>query len=229
MTRRPTHLCLSLFCLALLAACKPQASADAAAAVDPDTSATRTASPAASIAAVADQLNPLPSPRDEIKAAMDAFLAVRSFHATMEMAGSAMPDGMTTEMDFVAPDRYRIRMPMGTQVIIGDTMHMNVQGRTMKMPMPKGTLGQWRDPGKLAENQATMTVDAQGRETIDGVSARKYLVHNTRPQPTDVTMWIGDDDLPLQIRHSSHVQGKTVDATIRYSRYDDPAITIDPP
>ena len=214
------HLSAALFSLALLAGCKPQAAPPAA-----DTAAP--AEPPATAAAVAGK--PMSSAQDDIKAAMDEFLGVKSFHATMKMSGTAMPDGMTTEMDFVAPDRYRMQMPMGTQIIIGDTMHMKVQGRSMKVPMPQGTLSQWRDPVKLAENQATMTVESLGRESVDGVAARKYVVHNTQPKPSDVTMWIGDDDRPLQIQHTSSAEGKTVDVTIRYTRYDDPSIRIDPP
>ena len=212
----------ALLALSLLAGCKPQPAPPADATSPP--ADTPTAAPAA-----ADTPSPSASAKDEIKAAMDSFLGVRSFHATMRMTGTAMPGGMTTEMDFVAPDRYRMQMPMGTQVIVGDTMYMSVQGRTAKVPMAKDTLSQWRDPAKLAENQATLTVESQGREAIDGVAARKYVVHNTQPQPTDVTMWIGDDGLPLQLQHTGSAQGKTVDMTIRYTRYNDPSIKIDPP
>jgi hypothetical protein len=118
---------------------------------------------------------------------------------------------------------------MGTQTIIGDTMYMSADGRSMKVPLPAGTLTQWRDPAKFDENAATMTVESQGRDNVDGTPARKYLVHNTRPQPSDVTMWIGDDDLPLQIRISGSAQGHATTTTIRYSRFDDPSLKIDPP
>lgn len=211
-----------LLALSLLTGCKPQPA-------PPADTATPPADAPTAAAVVADTPNPPTSAKNEIKAAMDGFLGVRSFHATMRMTGTAMPGGMTTEMDFVAPDRYRMQMPMGTQVIVGDTMYMSVQGRTAKVPMPEGTLSQWRDPAKLAENQATLTVEPQGREAIDGAPARKYLVRNTQPQPTEVTMWIGDDGLPLQIRHASSAEGKTVDMTIRYTRYNDPSIKVNPP
>jgi hypothetical protein len=42
-------------------------------------------------------------------------------------------------------------------------------------------------------------------------------------------MWIGNDDLPLQIRVSGSAQGRTTTTTIRYSRFDDPTLRIDPP
>lgn len=210
-----------------LAGCKPQAppAGDAAPAGDATAAAPAPAKPAVALP------NPFSDPKDEIRSTFENFLATRSFHASMRLEGIKAPGGgaMTNEMDFVAPDRYRMQTPMGTQVIVGDTMYMSVQGRTMKVPMPKGTLSQWRDPAKLDENSGNMTVEAQGRENIDGIAARKYLVHNTQPQPSDVTLWVDDNGLPLQIHSTSGAPGKPVTATIRYSRYNDPSIRIEPP
>lgn len=160
---------------------------------------------------------------------MTKFLAVRSYHAAMQFEGG--PGGAMGhhEIDFVAPDRYRMQMPMGTQVIIGDTMYMAMKGRTMKMPMPEGTLSQWRDPARLAEFEPGMTVQAQGSDTVDGVPARKYLVHHAQPQPVDVVMWVGNDGLPLQMQVTSIAQAQKLTSTTRYSRFDDPTIRIDPP
>lgn len=219
--------------LCALAACKPAAppspatSSDAADASEAATAPT-SESTASRLADAAADLNPLASPKDEITTAIKKFVAVNSYHANMQMSGGARGT-LTNEIDFVAPDRYRMKMPMGTQHIIGDTMYMQMDGRVMKVPMPKGTLSQWRDPAKLAENEATMTVEAQGSDTIDGMSARKYLVHNTKPQPSDVTIWVGDEGLPVQIQVSNEVQGQTAQTTIRYSRYNDPTLKIDPP
>ena len=230
MSRHSASLVLIGTLLALaLAGCKPAAQEAPA-----NTAADANATPAAlapnaadQVAAAAASLNPLSSPKDDIIASMEKFKAVRSYHATMHMDGG--PRGaMTNEVDFVAPDRFRMKMPMGTQIIIGDTMYMSMQGRTMKVPMPKGTLTQWRDPANMDKNIATMTVDAQGSESIDGVSARKYVVHHTQPHPADVTMWLADD-FPLQIRVSSEVNARANTTTIRYSRINDPSIRIDPP
>jgi hypothetical protein len=235
MSRRILPLApgLAAFALCALAACKPATppSADAPSAVATATPAGNDSTPASApsaIAAAAAVLNPLASPKDEITASMEKFLAVRSYHASMQVSGG--PRGtITNEVDFVAPDRYRMQLPMGTQYIVGDTMYMDMQGKVMKVPMPKGTLSQWRDPVRLAENTATMTVEAQGSEVIGGSPARKYLVHNTQPQPSDVTMWIGGNGLPVQIRASSTTQGQTAETTIRYSRFNDPTLRVDPP
>ena len=182
--------------------------------------------PAASAAAPAPAA---PDARSEVKAAMEKFLAARSFHASMRIKGGAQ-GMMINEADFVAPDRYRITMPnIGTQTHIGDTMYMSMHGRTTKVPMPAGTLTQWRDPARMAGNEATMTVESLGSDTVGTEPARKYLVHHTQPQPIDVTMWIGSDGRPLQLEVSSTMQGSPVSTSIRYSRYDDPSIVVDAP
>ncbi|MCA1714730.1 MAG: hypothetical protein LC715_06365 [Gammaproteobacteria bacterium] len=165
-------------------------------------------------------------PKDEVKAAMDKFLAAKSYHATMAHSGA---QAMTIETDFVAPDRYRMRMPMGTQYIIGDTMVMSIDGRSIKVPMGKGTLTQWRDPGNLAKSQATLTVTGLGSELLDGKPAKKYRMVNAQPQPSESTMWIGGNGYPLQIQVDGKAAGQTGTTTLRYSRFNDPTIRIELP
>jgi len=233
----PAVSCLALLALCALAACKPSEppATDAAdATTAPPTSADSQSAPSegtrSKIAEAAARLNPLTSPKEAIAASSKKFMAVRSFHASMRHEGQGAQTGAgSNEIDFVAPDRYRLQMPMGTQVIIGDTMYMQADGRTMQVPLPKSTLSDMRDPAKLGMNEASMTVEAQGSDTVDGIGAQKYVVHNTQPLPSDVTMWIGDADVPLQIQVNSMVQGKPATTTIRYSRINDPTIQIDPP
>jgi hypothetical protein len=227
MPRHSRNFTLCLLATCVLMACKPAA----APANDVDATAPASAATAepSTLSRIAGDLNPLASPKEALKASMDKFMGVRSYHASMEFSGG--PGGAMGhhEIDFVAPDRYRMVMPMGTQFIIGDTMYMHVQGRSMKVPMPKGTLSQWRDPARLAEAEAGMTVQAQGSDTLDGMATKKYLVHHEKPQPIDVTMWINGDDLPVQIQVNSMLNGKAVASTTRYSRFDDPTIKVDPP
>jgi len=210
---------LALACLAFaLTACKPPAPADTAAPAQTE--------PAGTLEKAAAALNPVSSPEDEMKASMDKFLKARSFHAVMDMQGAR---SMAIEMDFVAPDRYRMKMPMGTQVVIGDTMYMQVEGRSMKMPLPAGTLTQWRDPLRIEEHKAGMSVESLGTDTVDGQPTKKYLVKHTEPKPSEFTFWIDGDGLPLQLVGQGESQGKPYSMTLRYSRYDDPGIVIDAP
>jgi len=179
--------------------------------------------------AVAPAPPPAPDPRAEVHAALARLLAARSFHATMRIEGGAQ--GLViNEVDFVAPDRYRMRMAdVGTQTIIGDAMYLSMRGRTTRVPMPAGTLTRWRDPAMVAGNEATMTVQAQGDDRVGTEPARRFLVHHAQPQPVDVLLWIGANGLPAQLQVSSNMQGHPVATTIRYSRFDDPTIRIEPP
>ena len=178
------------------------------------------------LANTADAVNPL-SARDEMSKAMDAFLTVTSFHA--DMTTSTSKGDMTMDMDFAAPDRFRMKTPMGTQYVIGDTMYMTMNGRTMKMALPKGQITNYRDPAQLEANKATMTVEALGSETIDGQRARKFLIRNTQPRPSESTIWISGEGYPLKMEIDGSEGSQSVRMTVRYSRFNDPSIRIDPP
>ena len=167
------------------------------------------------------------SPKQNVNEVMKHFLAARSYHVTMDTRAGGRE--MTLEMDFVAPDRYRMVTPMGTQHIIGDTMYMTAQGRTMKMPMTPGQTAQFRDSSRFAEHQETMTVEDLGKEPVDGIATHKFRIRNTQPQPSDTLMWVGDDGYPVQVAVSGQAAGQATHTTIRYSRFNDPQITIEPP
>lgn len=205
----------------LLAGCRSE-SREAAA------SPTATAAPpAAAPARAAEAVNPIASPRERVAGVMDRFVAAKSYHA--DLTTSSPQGDLAMQMDFVAPDRYRMKTPAGTQYVVGDTMYVTMNGRTMKMPLPRGQLADYRDPARLAAHQATMTVEPLGSDPVDGQPAQKYRIRNTAPQPGESTMWVGADGLPLRIEVAGGSGGQATRTTIRYSRFDDPAIRIDPP
>jgi outer membrane lipoprotein-sorting protein len=160
--------------------------------------------------------------REEVEAAMQKFLSAKSYHVQMRHDG---PQPMETTVEFVAPDRYRMTSPMGTQTIVGDTMVMSMKGTTMRVPLPKGTLTQWRDPAQLEKHRDSLQIEGLGSATLDGKPARKYRMVNSNP-PGESLMWIGADGYPRMVETTGQVQGKPVTTTLRYSRFDDPAITI---
>lgn len=224
--RYPGRVCIAFAALLALVACKPDApeAAVPAAFADPDTAAAPSAPAAAAPAAP-----PTRSATDAVKAAMDHFRNARTYHARMTMQSAR--GTMVNELDFVAPDRFRMQLQgIGTQTVIGDRMWMDMRGRTMQVPVPPGTSQKWRDPANFEAAKADLAVEALGEEAIDGQPTRKYLTRHTQPKPGEVTLWIGRDDLPVQMRvQADDDTGNPATVTVRYSRFNDPAITIDPP
>lgn len=186
-----------------------------------------THSPAASVPPPATApAAPAVSIKDALAGMVGKFKQVQSYHAVMEMSGGQ--NGMHTEMDFVAPDRYRMKMGTGVEVIrIGKDAYMSMGGKTVKSNVPAPQEEQWQEV--FEKNMQAMEVVEQGADNVDGVSARKVLVKQTTPQPVETTLWINHDDLPVKMVSNLTVQGKPMTTTITYSRYNDPTIQIDPP
>lgn len=163
--------------------------------------------------------------REEVAAASRKFAAARSVHITMDNSDRRVP---RMEADFVRPDRYRIQMPQGTQVIIGNTMYMSINGHSMRVPMPPSMLTTWRQSDQIMNSLAQTTVEAQGSETIGGASAKKYKLTYTTNSSVSL-LWIGPDGYPLQLQNTATYGGRTSTATMHYARYNDASIRIDPP
>lgn len=166
-------------------------------------------------------------PREDVDAAIAKFMSARSYRADLT---ASSPRPMKSRLDYVAPDRYRMHMDgVGEQTIVGHTMYMTMPGRTIRLPIPAGTVTRWRDPARLVENSHRMTVTALGSEAVGGTPAKKYRVDHTQPRPSSMTLWIGRDGYPLQIVTGAGAKGETAATTIRYSRFNDPAIRVAAP
>jgi hypothetical protein len=134
-------------------------------------------------------------------------------------------------MQFVHPDRWRMDMQAGGQTIrtvrIGDDLWMDMGGTMRKVSMPPGSMDQWQD--LVAQSEETMAVEFMGAEALDGRPARKYLLRQTEPEPSEVTVWIDAAGLPIQAIVEGEAEGRATTTTIRYSRFNDPEIRIEPP
>lgn len=165
-------------------------------------------------------------PKEEVVAAVDKFLAAKSYHASMSMG-----PGPATETDFVAPDRMRVKLgTMGDQIMIGSTMYMTLQGKTRQQPVPGGGVAATRSREKVLGNLQTLKVAALGDETIAGVATKKYKVENSQPNKTSSTFWVAAaTGYPVQAVNVAEVGGKSYTSTLKYSRYNDPSIKIEAP
>jgi outer membrane lipoprotein-sorting protein len=163
--------------------------------------------------------------RAQLHAAFVKFLAQSSFEAhTRATVGGRAID---STVEYQAPDRYRVtsagRPP---SVIIGNTMYLSINGRSMQVPMPPGTISQFRDPEVLARVERSATVEDLGADVVGGVPAHKYRYRTTGATPSDSQVWVGvANGLPIQLQTTSSGQS-TVVSTVTYTRYGDPTIKI---
>lgn len=164
------------------------------------------------------------SPRDDVVQATSRLAAADSYviHVDTPQAGAAGQ----IEMQYVAPDRYRMVIPGApAQTIIGNQVYMEMAGRTMRVPLPARTLDQMRSQAHIRETQDNARIEAAGSEVLDGIPAAKYLIVHPDQPDAEVTLWVNGDGWPLQMR----VDGSDGQVTMRYSRFNDPTLVIQAP
>jgi outer membrane lipoprotein-sorting protein len=162
--------------------------------------------------------------RQELHAAYRKMMALKAFKTRL-MDLSTGKTAMT--MEYQAPDRYRMTLPgQPPQLIIGDTMLMTVDGRTLRVPLPKGSLPKVRNEEGLRELERGSLVEAQGAGVVGGQPARIYR-HTTQVngKPAQTLVWVGvASGLPLQVETRGAKGGK--DMRLLYSDFDSAKIRI---
>jgi outer membrane lipoprotein-sorting protein len=166
-------------------------------------------------------------PKDAVHDAYAKLLAAKSFRATVTDVKNGE---QLSELEFVAPNRYRMHSSKGPEtIIVGDDAWMNMNGQLMKMPIPVGKIiGQYRNEAML--HQSDLSVTDLGADSVGGEAAHKYGYTITEPMKADVKLWIDDKTgLPLQIESQGSFMGRASNARIHYSNFNDPSIAIDAP
>jgi len=170
------------------------------------------------------------APKDELHDAFVKFLAARSFHA--EVANAKTGEALSS-MDFVAPDRYRVHPAKGPmQVIVGDTIYMDLNGKLTPMPVPgmAKMVAQYRNGDFAKEIENGMSVQALPDDSVDGEPAKVYAYTVTQPVKADAKAWVSmKSGLPIQVESSGSFMGHASTTRVRYSRFDDAAIHVDAP
>ena len=173
-----------------------------------------------------------PAAADPAAAVLEAsqrFATLRSFHAEMSLHGAQAGQVVRSAMDFVAPDRYRLDTPAGVQTIIGDTFFLQAEGRIQQVPVPAGTLEQWRSPLPSEETLQDLVVVDRGAADIDGTATRLYRVNGPAGSGETLQYWVGGDGLPRQIQRDGFNKDQPYRITLRYSRLNDPALQVPAP
>jgi hypothetical protein len=170
------------------------------------------------------------APKDELHDAFAKFLQAHSFRASVT---DLKKGEQISTMEFVAPDRYRIKSSKGPQqYIIGDAMYMDMDGKLTRLPVPGvgKIVAQYRNEDFLRETEGGMSVQALPDEVVDGEPAKVYHYTVTKPVTADAKTWISQKSgMPLQTESSGSFMGIKSNTRVRYSNFDDPAIRIDVP
>lgn len=170
-------------------------------------------------------------PRPDVVAAFDRLGSARSYRMVTE--GNEASGQERLEVDYVAPDRLRVANADGVQTIIGGDMYLQIEGRTMKHPASAGALdgllGQWKHVARMLQ-LPSITVEAIGRDRIDGKETRMYRVSSGEAGDGFGTVWIGDGyPLRIEMRNDTAADGAGEVVTMRYSQINDPGLRVDPP
>ena len=168
--------------------------------------------------------------KEDLHAAFTKFLAQTSFKGSIDSKMNNRP--MHSTVEFQAPDRYRVTTdgrPPG--IIIGSTMYMDINGHSMKIPMPVGnTIAQYRNASILEQVERGMSIEDLGMDSVGGLPAHKYRYTVTQPHPSTSTIWVASKSgLPVQLQTSQTMTGKAFETTIRYSNFSDSSIQIKAP
>ena len=191
----------ALFCLLLSACSQPSEPAGSAPAI-----------PAAAA-----------SPAQAVLEASQRFGQLRSFQARLQLRG---PRTVEAGMTFVAPDRYRLETEAGAQTIIDGTFFLQQAGEVRHVPVPPELLAQWRSPIPADTAAAELQVEDLGAETVGGQATRKYRVRHASAAPDGMLYWINAAGLPVRIERQGQSNGQPFQATVTYTRFDDPTLQV---
>ncbi|RRU11215.1 hypothetical protein [Stenotrophomonas sp. 278] len=169
---------------------------------------------------------PAAAPADAAQAVLEAsqrFGQLRSFQARLQLKG---PRTLEAGMTFVAPDRYRLETEAGAQTIIDGTFFLQQAGEVRQIPVPPEMLAQWRSPIPADAVAAELQVEDLGPETVAGQATRKYRVRHASAAPDGMLYWINAEGLPVRIERQGQTNGQPFQATVSYSRFNDPTLQV---
>ena len=162
----------------------------------------------------------------ELARAFDKLLDAPSFRASMSDAGSGEK---YVDMEFQAPDRYRIINAQGgpTMIVSGGQAQMDVGGRMMTVPVPVNAIvNAYRNEDAMRRQRESMVVDALPDATLDGEPAKVYRFTTQHPKPSTATAWVGAGDTLLQMEVDGGAAGRGKVVRVRYRDIGSPDIRI---
>lgn len=176
------------------------------------------------------------APSGDAKADIDKlaerFFAQKSFKAKM-VGETQNQTQMLTDLEFVTPDRYRLKNSnVMEMIVISNTTYMNLGGSWRKMNLPvDSTIDDMRNAFSKDGTKWFSDVKYTGDETVNGRPAYVYAYHNKGQSAgvgeNDSQIWVAKDDgMPVKV-DMIYRSGKLKKMTIEYD-YKTP-VSIEPP
>lgn len=165
----------------------------------------------------------------DVEKLSDRFMTVKSFRATMSAEGETP---METDLEFVAPDRYRIKTGNLMEVIIiGKTTYMKMGDKWQRMPGElDSAIGDMRSTFNKEGMKWISDVKYTGDDTVDGKAAYVYTYHAKGPDKigeNESKLWIAKSDgLPIKVE-AVYKSGPMKSMKVEYD-YETP-VSIEPP
>jgi hypothetical protein len=156
---------------------------------------------------------PSANPKDDLLNSTKRLQAYDSWSATLE--NNLFPE-MKTELEYLKPDRYRIKNPISEVIAIGSNGYIKEKGKWRKIPEDIGAEIEASKKSFNAESMKTIKeVSKSDAEKIDGKDVILYT-YSIAPGPNtpnnSTKVWIAKDSgLPIKII----VETENADATQR--------------
>jgi hypothetical protein len=158
-------------------------------------------------------------PTAALVSSMKAQLALPAYRGNLDSQYQGKT--INTIVEFVSPDRYRVKNDSMEAVLIGKVTYLKLNGNWSKMGVDlSGMISSFRDP-KIIE-KGISNVKYLGSEQVNGIYASVYTYTssadiNGQIMAADAKIWISQsDDLPVKMEVTGEVSGEKTFSTITY-------------
>jgi len=180
----------------------------------------------AALLALAFAGNALADARAELHAAFQKNLSAKTYRATMTDLATGK---QVSTVEYQAPDRYRIQANGMTSVIANGNMYMQVNGQSMKVPLPAGTMEKFRSDSAWKQMEKDTLISERAPGTVGAEPARKFHWITSGAHPSTGDVWVGvKSGYVLQVETTEAAGSKKGAVRVHYGDFNS-AISIAPP
>jgi len=163
--------------------------------------------------------------RADLHAAFQKNLSAKTFRATMTDLATGK---QVSTVEFQAPDRYRIQANGMNSVIADGKMFLVVNGQSMTVPLPAGTLEKFRSDAAWKRIEQDTQIQDAGMGAVGMEPAHKFHWINTGKNPGSGDAWVSSKSGYVIQIETSEKSSKKGAVRVSYGDFNS-AISISPP